>query len=274
MTIDPDAFDAFEAAGWELAARQYEHFFRELTSRSLEPLLDAAGVVAGMRVLDVATGPGNAAARAAGRGAEVVGLDVARAMVERARGNHPTLEFVQGSATDLPFAESSFDAVVGNFLILHLGEPERAASEFARVVSAEGRVALSTWDAPDRTRLLGVLLEAIADAGVTPSTDIPVGPSFFRFADEAEFTALLVGAGFDDVHVETLAFEHPLGSSDELFFGILEGTVRMAALLRAATDIERERVRKALEDRLAPYREDGGYAAPVSVKIGSAAKPR
>ena len=77
--IEPDAFNAFEAAGWEKRAEDYDRFFRQLTSRMVEPLLDAASVTSGTRVLDIATGPGYVAVQAAARGAEVVGVDIAEA---------------------------------------------------------------------------------------------------------------------------------------------------------------------------------------------------
>jgi protein-L-isoaspartate O-methyltransferase len=79
--IDPDAFNAFEAAGWEARANEYHDFAAGLTTRVREPLLDAAEVDGGKRVLDVGTGPGYAAARCAARGARVVGVDVAAEMV-------------------------------------------------------------------------------------------------------------------------------------------------------------------------------------------------
>ena len=86
--VDPDAFDAFEAAGWEEKAAAYERFFGVITDRMVAPLLAAASVGVGARVLDVATGPGWVAARAAERGASVVGIDVAEAMIARARNAH------------------------------------------------------------------------------------------------------------------------------------------------------------------------------------------
>ena len=112
--VDPEAFDAFEAAGWEEKAAAYERFFGVITGRLVEPLLDAASVGVGTRVLDVATGPGWVAAQAAERGASVVGVDVAEAMIARARSAHPGLEFRWADAHELPFADGSFDAVLGN----------------------------------------------------------------------------------------------------------------------------------------------------------------
>ena len=140
--IDPDAFNAFEARGWETAAQGYDRFFGAITGRLVDPILDAASVGAGTRMLDLATGPGYAAARAAKRGASVVGVDGAEAMLSQARRLHPSLEFRQADVHRLPFDDASFDAVVGNFVILHLGRPEQATAEFVRVLRPGGRLGL------------------------------------------------------------------------------------------------------------------------------------
>jgi hypothetical protein len=73
-TVDADAFTAIEAAGWQRQAAGYEDFFRPAIRRLIEPLLDAADVGRASRVLDVASVPGCVAAKAAGRGASVVGV--------------------------------------------------------------------------------------------------------------------------------------------------------------------------------------------------------
>jgi SAM-dependent methyltransferase len=227
--IDADAFNAFEAAGWERKASGYDDFFGQITARVIDPLLDAAMLRRGERLLDVATGPGYVAARAAERGAQVVGVDVADAMVALARGRHPELEFHQADAETLPFSDASFDAVVANFLVLHLGRPERAAGELARVLVAGGRLALTAWDLPERARFLGIFLDAVAAAGATAPTDVPRGPDFFRFSREEEFAGLLRGAGLEDIEVETLEFTHPVASVDELWDGLLGGTVHLSS---------------------------------------------
>jgi ubiquinone/menaquinone biosynthesis C-methylase UbiE len=55
-------------------------------------------------------------------------------MVEIAARCHPEASFVRASATELPFADESFDAAVGNIVIQHVGEPERATRELARIL--------------------------------------------------------------------------------------------------------------------------------------------
>src|SRR4026208_1093991 len=114
---DPDALHAFEAAGWEEKAAEYEGAFGSLTGQAIEPLLDAASVGAGTRGLDVATGPGRGAGDASRRGAMAVGVDIAQAMVELARELHPGLDFRQADAQALPFQDARLHAVVGNFAL-------------------------------------------------------------------------------------------------------------------------------------------------------------
>ena len=270
--IDADAFNAFEAAGWERKASGYDDFFGQITARVIDPLLDAAMAGRGERLLDVATGPGYVAARAAGRGAQVVGVDVAEAMVTLARRRHPELEFHQADAETLPFPDASFDAVVANFLVLHLGRPERAAGELARVLVAGGRLALTAWDLPERARFLGVFLDAVAAAGATAPTDIPRGPDFFRFSHEQEFAGLLRGAGLEAVEVETLEFTHLVASVDELWDGLLGGTVRTSALIVGQPDETRERIRVEFDRVVSQFRGRDRLELPVSVKLAAGRK--
>ena len=270
---DADAFDAYEASGWEAVAAKYDEHWSSITSRVIDPLLDAARVERGARVVDVGTGSGDAAGRAADRGAIATGVDVAAAMVEIAAQRHPAAQFIQASATRLPFADGSFDAAVGNIVIQHIGEPERAALELVRVLVSGGRLALSTWDAPERSPFFATILGAVADANVPPPTGIPTGPSFFQFADDVVFEALLQDAGFADVHIDAISFGVPLGSAEELVAGLVEGTVRTGALLRAADEAQGALIRESLEARLEPWRRGASYAIPASVKIASGRKP-
>jgi SAM-dependent methyltransferase len=235
-------------------------------------LLDAAEVGAGTRVLDLATGPGYVAASAAKRDAVAVGIDVAGSMVELARELHPEVEFRQASAVELPFEDETFDAVVGNFMILHVGEPERAASEAVRVLKTPGRIALSTWDVPDRARLFWVVLAAIEDAEATAPMDIPMGPSIFRFSSEPEFNSLLEGAGFGDIEVQTVEFTHTFESGTLVWDGIVEGTVRTRALVMAQDEDVQRRIRNAFEARIREFASNGGVELPISVKIASGQK--
>jgi len=268
MTVDADAFKAFEVAGWEHQAPTYDDFFGQITQRFVDPLLDAAGVGRGSRVLDVATGPGYAAGRAAERGASVVGVDAAPAMVRLARQRHPGIDFRRADIEALPFEDGGFDAAVSNFVVPHLGRHEAAARELVRVLGDGGTLALTTWDMPERMRLLAVFLDAFAEAGATPPDDLPAGPPFFRFAVDDEFKDLLLGAGLDRVEVKTIGFSHDVASADELWNGMLTGTVRTSALFLHQPEPTRTAIRAAFDRLVLAYsRDGGGFALPVSAKL-------
>jgi len=267
--MDADRFNAFEAAGWEEKSAGYARIFGAITARVVPPLLDAARVGTGTRLLDVATGPGYVAAGGAARGASVVGVDISLAMLELARQAHPSIEFHRADAENLPFEAQSFSAVIGNFVILHLGRPERAAAEFARVLAPGGRVALTTWDLPVRMRVLGVFLDALATAGATPPPELPEGPPFFRFSDDDAFADLLRQQGLVDIHVETIEFHQRIESADELWDGALAGAVRTGALILRQSESTRSRIRAAFDERATEYRVGDHLELPVSVKLAA-----
>src|SRR5690242_16566925 len=114
MNHEPE-FHRFEQAGWERAAVSYGDAFGSLTSQTIPALLEAAGVVRGTRLLDVASGPGYVASAAAELGASVVGIDFSPEMIVLAARQHPGLEFLEGDAESLAFPDRSFDAVAINF---------------------------------------------------------------------------------------------------------------------------------------------------------------
>jgi ubiquinone/menaquinone biosynthesis C-methylase UbiE len=128
-------FSEFERVGWDEQAIGYDRMLGRAAARVVGPLLDAAVVRPGARVLDVACGPGDATAAADARGARAVGVDVAEAMVRLARHRHRDLPFLLASAEALPLASGSFDAVLAGFLVHHLAEPVRVMREFARVLA-------------------------------------------------------------------------------------------------------------------------------------------
>lgn len=271
---DPAAFDTFEKTGWGTKeAAGYDALAGRVTSRLADPLLDAVGAGPGKRVLDIATGPGYVAARSAERGADPVGLDFSETMLAYARSRSPSVEFVRGDATELPFPDDSFDAAITAFLLLHVGRPEKVVAEAVRVVAPDGRAAWSAWDEPSRGRWLGVVLEAIAAAGAQPPADVPPGPPIFRFADEREFERLLIDAGLVDVAIETVEFPLKLASSDELWTGLVDGTVRVRPMIVAQSAEMQRAIRTHFDELLEEYRTDDGFDVPVSVKLASGRKP-
>jgi len=95
--FDLEAFRNFERTSHDKLAESYYDAFSAVTNRAIEPLLKAAYVGNGTRLLDVATGPGTLAAKAAERGARVIGIDIAPPMIELAHTLHPHLDVLENA---------------------------------------------------------------------------------------------------------------------------------------------------------------------------------
>jgi ubiquinone/menaquinone biosynthesis C-methylase UbiE len=142
-----------------------------------ERLVESANLIAGSRVLDVATGSGNAAIAAARRDCDVIGLDYVPALLEhgraRAQAEGLAVEFVEGDAEALPFPDASFDAVLSIYGVMFAPDQDRAASELLRVCVPGGTIALACWT-PDG--FVGDMLRVVTryappPAGVRPPVE-------------------------------------------------------------------------------------------------------
>ena len=114
-----------------------------------EHLVESAGVDRGDRVLDVACGTGNAAIPAARAGAEVTGLDITAELLEGGRRKAAEagveVEWVEGDAEDLPFADDSFDRVFSSFGHMFAPRHRQTADEMTRVCREGGQIGICCW---------------------------------------------------------------------------------------------------------------------------------
>lgn len=158
-------------------------------------LLDLVGVAPGQDVLDVATGSGNVALRAARAGANVIGLDLAPELFDAARRRAAewgvSVEWRQGDAEDLPFDDDRFDHVLSVFGVQFAPRHEVAARELVRVCKPGGVIGLVNWTPAGQ---VGRLLEII-------SRYLPPPPSFAspapQWGDEDHVRRLFSGTGVD-----------------------------------------------------------------------------
>ena len=111
-----------------------------------EQLIESLDVHSTDRVLDVATGSGNAALAAARRGCEVVGIDYVPSLLERARERATAegvpAQFEDGDAEAIPFEDDSFDVVTSVFGSMFAPNQEASAAELARVARPGGKIGL------------------------------------------------------------------------------------------------------------------------------------
>lgn len=148
------------------------HAVAALIQPVAEDLVEAVDLRADWRVLDVATGSGNAALAAARRGADVVGIDYVPALLARGRRRAEAegfdVDLVDGDAESIPFPDASFDAVVSVFGAMFAPDHATAFAELARVCRPGGRIGLATWT-PDG--FIGEMLKVVS-AHVPPAPGV------------------------------------------------------------------------------------------------------
>lgn len=149
------------------AAQVYEAFFvPALFGQWPSSVLDAGAVVPGDRVLDVGCGTGilaRAAAARVGPSGRATGLDPNPGMLGVATHTAPEIDWHEGTAEELPFADRTFDCVVSQFAAMFFVDHTRAAREMARVVVPGGRLAIAVWGPLDETPGYAAMVELLAD---------------------------------------------------------------------------------------------------------------
>ena len=225
----------------------------------------------GVRLLDVASGPGYATAAAVGRGANAVGIDFSAEMVAEAKKQHPSVEFQEGDAEELPFPDGSFDAVVINFGLLHFARPEQALKEAHRVLRSKGKIGFTVWDKPEKAIGFSIVLRAIQAHG-NMNVPIPPGPPFFRFSDPEECSQALRQAGFVTPNVVGVPLVLRLKSPEALFKLMQEGTVRTAGILGAQSTEALAAISKAIRDAARAYQRAETIELPMPAVLSSATK--
>jgi ubiquinone/menaquinone biosynthesis C-methylase UbiE len=114
-----------------------------------ERLADAADLRCGERLLDVACGDGNLALAAARRGAQVTGVDISPALLdraaERASAERLSISLSWADALQLSHSDGCFDVTASAIGVMFAGDQHRAADELLRVTRPGGRIALASW---------------------------------------------------------------------------------------------------------------------------------
>lgn len=265
-------FQRFEHDRWQKTAKAYATTFSPLTSQAIKPLLDAARVVAGTRLLDVACGTGDLSELAAQRQAQPVAIDFSSEVVALAKERYPHLDIDLGDVEALTFDDGSFDAVVMAFLLGHLAEPQKALAEAHRVLTPGGRLAVSWWSALDRVVAFSAIMNGLNRFGTT-DLDIPPALPFFHFSDPATLSAAFTEAGFTDVEVFEQTLSWPVTSGAVLVDTFLQATARTGALLAGQTSDVLARIKESVSAALAPYAsERGGLLLPMPVLVAGGTK--
>jgi len=265
MVFDAGHFKRLERAGYNRLGARYRQSAgarRDLA----DGLLAAARLTPGLRLLDLAAGPGLLASQARSAVGEA-GLTVATDIAEGQLACCPDLPRVAADGEALPFADAAFDRVLCGLGLMFFPDADRALAEARRVLRTDGLLALSVWGEAAEVPLVECALACLRRMLPPPKA---ARPSIFRFGDRAELERRLARADFQDIRVEPLKFSVRFADAGaywqaflDLAGGAAESLSRLPAERQAALAGE-------VATELAPHAVSAGYRLVSTVLIAVA----
>jgi SAM-dependent methyltransferase len=200
------AHSSFLAQRYSADAVVYDELWSPVIRPVGDELVAEMRLANARRVLDAGTGAGALvpAIRSGAPAASVTGLDVAVGMLGLAKGRHD-IACVAGDAMAIPFDAGSFDAVVLAYVLFHLGRPDVAMAEAARVLRPGGVVGTITW-ASEGSIVAGSLLDAALDDVDAPAP--PWSGDHAGLSSPAQVRARMHRAGFTESALWTATITH------------------------------------------------------------------
>jgi SAM-dependent methyltransferase len=220
-----------------------------------DQLVNVLRIAPGDRVLDLATGTGEVALRAAARGARVTGIDVAEPMLararERAEAEGVQVAFDLGDVEYLPYEDACFDVVVSNFGVIFAPDHANVASELARVACSGARLGFSAWKPNPK---LGELYRRF--------TEDPIeGREMYEWGREDHVEDML-GEDFE-LEFEDGTVWLEADSAEEIWELFSESAPPVISLVRRLDDHRAEEFHRAFVELYERYRTaEGGIRAP------------
>ena len=252
------SFKELEHPGWAEKARFYDDHFAGVTRQAIQPILEGLGDVSERRLIDICCGTGDLAEAAAQCGAQVTGVDFAEPMIEIARARVPVAQFEVGDAEKLSFQDASFDAATCAFGLWHIGDPDSAISEAARVLKPGGTYSYTAWLPPDEGwDMMGLLMTAIDKHG-TMDVDLPPAPPPFRFAQVEEAENALRASGFGPATFQKMGAIWRGQTGADLLDLLYKGIVRAPMLIDAQAPDAKQAIINDIRVGAEAFRDDEG----------------
>ncbi len=255
-------FKAEEKARWDSVAAGWKKWwsaFERGAGGLSEEIVASAGISAGMRVLDLATGIGEPAVTAAkrvGPSGRVVAADFSPQMLaiaaERA-ASHGLMNIetrvVDGDLVD--FAAASFDAITIRWGLMFFERPAESLKRLRGLLKPGGRLAAAVWADPPKVPLLAVPAATVRALLNAPPP--PPGPGPFALADEAALRSMVAAAGFRDVTTRRVPVPFDFESPQEYVSLMKDCAAPINALLDRHPPEVRPKAWSAVEEAARKY---------------------
>lgn len=253
---------------WNAVADAYD----EETAPSLEPFaaeaLTRARVGSGVRVLDVAAGPGTLALLAARAGARVDALDFSGEMIrllreKAAREGVTTVTPRVGDGMALPYEDGLFDAAFSMFGLMFFPDRGKGLREMHRVLGAGGRAVIGSWVPLARVPLFAAMFDAVRGHVPLPPADAkaPLG-------DLASVREEMGAAGFTNVEATEVVHELTVPSVDAMWASFTRTTAPVVLARQKIGVAEWEKIDRGARDGLRQRFGDGPQAIRMIANLG------
>ena len=258
-TSQSAAWNGPEGANWaDASARDEEE------ARLVGPLLDAAELAVGDRVLDIGCGTG-ASTRLAARTVDpgsATGVDLSTAMVDLAReaataiGN---VDFEVGDAQVHPFPPGYYDVAISHFGIMFFDDPASAFVNIAGALRGGGRLAFVCPQAMERCDWYRAPLAAVLGREPTPATE----PSkMFSLAEPDIVRDVLIVSGFGDIELRPLPAQLSFGPDTAAAARFFLGSGPMRAVLQRDSAMTEDHALSLLRAAMEPFASRDGVLIP------------
>ncbi len=262
---------------WDTIAAGYDEFVTPTHMWLANQGLSRAGLVAGMRFLDVAPGSGALSIPAARLGAQVLSVDLSANMIEqlKARAGKEGLALegrvMDGHALDLD--DDTFDISGSQYGVMLFPDLPRGLREMVRVTKPGGRVLLHAYGPPQQIEFLeffmGAMQAAVPDFAGIPTDPVPLP---FQVADPEKLRQELSNAGLEDVSVDTVTEKLEFQSGKHMWDWVVNSNP-IARMIVADLTVKQEAVvQQSLDAMLRERSGDNGPAVltnPVHIGIGT-----
>jgi SAM-dependent methyltransferase len=278
---EASAYREQSRTSWQSAAAAWEReraAVSRAAARATPWLTGHAELQPGQTVLELACGTGEtgiSAAAMVGPQGRVIETDQAPAMVEAALRSAADrgLDNVEARVMDaerLELPDASVDAVVCRWGLMLMADPAACLAEVLRVLRPGGRLAAVVWGPPEDNPWPAVVLGVLIEEGLIQPAGPDSGPGLFALADEARLRDLVAGAGLAGAVVDRIPANWEYADADEYWRVQTTLSTAAARTLAPLDDDRLARIRRRVDERLAPFRTADGLVLP-GVSLGVAA---
>lgn len=230
-------------SSWNDVGAAFAASYDALCSGTHDVISDFLGHPGGRTLLDVGAGVGTFAGTLASRGWQVTATEPAVSMRSVAAQRFPDLPMLAEALPDLSFRDDVFDVVTANFVLNHVPDPRRAATELLRVAKPGGLLAASIW-LRSPSQFWGSVF-GLAGIIVPPGGKLPADLDFDRSAPG--FTSMLRDAGWYGVRIREHSWDWVI-SPIALWQALQGGVASAGALYESLSAREQLAVAEAFDE--------------------------